>query len=358
MENINNTEIASEIIPILKKYEIDRIKSLLMFILITIAIIVFNILQRDTFGYNQNMFHRPFIFLFTLILLVMTVVVPIWLAYFFINHSFTNKIKKECMPKILKNFKNIKWLKQEPIITSDEIQDSELFGVFNTRINDDGFSGKYKDTKFKVQEINLINQTGTGKNKMIWTVFDGVIIIVDSNKVIKNKTIVTTKNDINTRNSNPLLWISILLVIFGTYLIYGKTIAIIAAVFIIGLVILYSMHEKKTKEQLSKITLEDPEFNKRYNMYSSDQIEGRYLVTTAFMERFKNIHTAFGSNKAKCAFLNDKIMFSISTTKNLFELGNIFTPLGNKRQINIFLEELASIYAIIDYFKLTEELGL
>ncbi len=358
MENINNTEIATEIIPILKEYEKDRIKSLLLFILVIAAIIIANIYLSNTYGFYQNMFRSFWSFLITLSLFIPAVVIPIWATYFFTNLVFTNKIKKACMPKIIKHIKNIKWSNKEPIITSDEIQDSELFGVFNTRINDDGFSGKYKDTKFKVQEINLINQTGTGKNKMIWTVFDGVIIIVDSNKVIKNKTIVTTKNDINTRNSNPLLWISILLVIFGTYLIYGKTIAIIAAVFIIGLVILYSMHEKKTKEQLSKITLEDPEFNKRYNMYSSDQIEGRYLVTTAFMERFKNIHTAFGSNKAKCAFLNDKIMFSISTTKNLFELGNIFTPLGNKRQINIFLEELASIYAIIDYFKLTEELGL
>ena len=358
MANINNTEIASEIIPILKKYEADRIKSLLLFTLITIAIIVFNIIQRDIFGYNQNMFRGFFIFFLTLTILVMTVVVPIWLAYILINHSFANKIKKECMPEILKNFKNIKWLKQKPIITNDEIQDSELFGVFNSRINDDGFSGKYKNTNFKVQEISLLNEASSVRNKMIWPVFDGVIIIVESNKYIKNKTIVTTKNDINTRNSNPLLWITILLIIYGTYIIFETPIAIIATVFIIGLVILYSIHEKKTKEKLSKITLEDPEFNKKYNMYSSDQIEGRYLVTTAFMERFKNMHTAFGSNKAKCAFFDDKIMFSISTTKNLFEIGNIFTPLGNKRQINIFLEEISSIYAIIDYFKLTEELGL
>ena len=98
----------------------------------------------------------------------------------------------------------------------------------------------------------------------------------------------------------------------------------------------------------------------KYNDYSSNQIEGRYLVTTSFMERFKTLHTAFGSNKAKCAFFDDKIMFAISTGKNLFELtGGIFFSLkDNEEQAKIFYEEISAIYDIIDYFKLDEKTGL
>lgn len=358
MENLNNTQIASEIIPVLKEYESDRIKSLLLFILITIAIIVANIILNASYGMYTNVFRSFWSFLITMSLLLFAVIIPIWAAYFFTNHFFTNKIKKACMPKIISHLKNIKWSNKEPIITNNEIVDSDLFGVFNTRINEDGFSGKYKSTKFRVLELSLINQSESGSTRLVWTVFDGVVIIVESNKYIKNKTIITTKNDINIRNSNPLLWLSIILIIFGAYIFFGTTIAIIATVLIAILGIMYLIYAKNKKEKLAKITLEDPEFNKKYNMYSSDPIEGRYLVTTAFMERFKNMHTTFGAKHAKCAFFDDKIMFSISTPKNLFEIGNIFTPLGNMKDINIFLEELASIYAIIDYFKLTEKLGL
>lgn len=358
MENINNTEITTEIIPIIKEYEKDRIKSLLLFILITIAIIIANIFLNNSYGIYSNMFRSFWSFLINLFLFVTAVVIPIWVTYFFTNHFFTNKIKQACMPKIIKHLKNIKWSNKEPIITNDEIVDSELFGVFNTRINEDGFSGKYKNTNFKVLELSLINQSNSGNTRLVWTVFDGVVIIVESNKYIKNKTIIATKNDINIRNSNPLLWISIALIIFVAYIIYGTTIAIISTAIILALGIMYLIYAKNKKEKLAKIILEDPEFNKKYNMYSSDPIEGRYLVTTAFMERFKNMHTAFGSNNAKCAFFDDKVMFSISTHKNLFEIGNIFTPLGNKKEIDTFFKELASIYEIIEYFKLTEKLGL
>ena len=96
----------------------------------------------------------------------------------------------------------------------------------------------------------------------------------------------------------------------------------------------------------------------KYNDYSSNQIEGRYLVTTSFMERFKTLHTAFGSNKAKCAFFDDKVMFAISTNKNLFEIGDLFHPLTDMKHINDFMKEISAIYEIIDYFKLAEKTGL
>ena len=104
--------------------------------------------------------------------------------------------------------------------------------------------------------------------------------------------------------------------------------------------------------------MEDPEFSKKYKAYSSDQIEGRYLITPAFMEQFKNIQTAFGTNKVKCSFYGNSLMFAISTNKNLFEIGNLFYNLNNPKQMEIFFNELTSIFMLVDYFKLNEKTGL
>ena len=113
------------------------------------------------------------------------------------------------------------------------------------------------------------------------------------------------------------------------------------------------------EKEMSSMELEDPEFNKKYNAYSQDQIEGRYLITTSFMERFKNLHTAFGTTKAKCAFVGDKIMFALSTHKNLFELSEgIFCSLKDPKQTKVFYDEISAIYDIIDYFKLDTKIGL
>ena len=57
-------------------------------------------------------------------------------------------------------------------------------------------------------------------------------------------------------------------------------------------------------------------------------------------------------------FYGDKIMFAISTNKNLFEVGSLFKSLEKPGAVNQFYNELASIYSMIDYFKLDEKVGL
>ena len=114
----------------------------------------------------------------------------------------------------------------------------------------------------------------------------------------------------------------------------------------------------KNYDFLDEVKLEDPKFAKRFNVYSSDQVEARYLVTPSFMERFQNLNTAFGAKKAKCSFYDDKIMFAISTNKNLFEVGSIWRSLEDPKTLNQLFDELYSIYSMIDYFKLDQKIGL
>ena len=104
--------------------------------------------------------------------------------------------------------------------------------------------------------------------------------------------------------------------------------------------------------------LEDPDFGKSYKAYSTDQVQGRYLITTAFMERFKNLQTSFGTEKAKCSFYEDEFMFAISTRRNLFEIGNLFKSLDDPKQMETFFNELTSIFLLVDYFKLNQKTGL
>ena len=113
-----------------------------------------------------------------------------------------------------------------------------------------------------------------------------------------------------------------------------------------------------TKAPKNKITLEDPVWEKRFDVYSDDEIEARYHVTTGFMERFLNLKTTFGCRKAKCAFFDDKVMIAISTKKNLFEIGNLFKSCTNLKNKKDFFNEIVSIIDLVDYLKLGENTKL
>ena len=112
------------------------------------------------------------------------------------------------------------------------------------------------------------------------------------------------------------------------------------------------------KLNFANIKTEDISIHKEFKIYSQDQIEGRYLLTPIFIERFKNLQTAFGSKNVRCAFVDDKIIFAIENKKDLFEIGNLFTSLKNSKSIHEFFEQIVSIYELIEYFKLTQRTGL
>lgn len=279
------------------------------------------------------------------------------------NKDFQKILKENFLPHLIKPFENLKVSKNTILLT--ELHSCELFENLETSKvdTDDCFEGEYQSLNFKIQECNILGGKST-------SFFKGLVIEIDSNKSVKNTTILTSKHDIYT-GINALilnlitLAVILLLTIGYFYLqIITKNHNILSYIIAI-LVVLVVIHElfshikaKSETENFEKITLEDVKTNKRFNAYSSDQIEGRYLLTPAFIERFNNLKTAFGTNKLKCSFHKDKLYIAVSTKRDLFELGNIFKSVHDQNEINNFYNEIIAIYKIIEYLKLDEKTGL
>ena len=279
------------------------------------------------------------------------------------------KLVKSICTKDFENELSIKWNNQSTR-KKISIEKSNIFPKYNKIEYDDAIQGIYKDTEFYVQEMELLWE----RKKEPKTVFKGIAICIHSNKTVKVQTIVTSKNDTATHNRLMpipmmfilsmiflLLGISVLITILKGVIteditrgIFGSIASIVAGIRTFYL----AVRQIKYEQKLQNVKLEDLNFGKRFNVYSEDQIEARFLVTPAFMDRLQNLQTAFGTRNIKCSFFDDKIIFAISTSKDLFEIGNLFVPLTDKRQIETFYKELISIYNMIDYFKLTEKTGL
>ena len=277
--------------------------------------------------------------------------------------NFKKILKDACLPKVLPYFENLKYKDQE--IPKGLFEESGLFPSFNIIIKDDIFTGKHQDIWFHIEEVRL-RQLSIYTSKFGATSFSGVTIVFPTNKTVKSQTIISSKNDKNINNLQPniiptfVMMIGIILFFLFPIMVtkeFDGRIILYVILFTAALIYLIYDTIRKSKKY-EGVKLEDIGFDKRFAVYSKDQIEARYLVTPAFMERLYKLQTAFGTKNIKCSFFGNKIMIAISTDKDIFEIGDLFTPLTNSGHIHQFVDELTSVYDMIDYFKLNEKTGL
>ena len=241
-------------------------------------------------------------------LIVLTIMACISLKGW-LSKNFEKTLKQTVMPIIMKAFGNFVWVNAS-VIDSYTLQATRLFGRFDHKKDDDCFYGTYKGLAINIDETELyyITRDSDGHSHK-HTEFKGVIAQIDFSKNFKGHTIIRRRGLLNSK-------------------VYEE------------------------------VKLEDPEFSKMYFVDGSDQIESRFILTTSFMERFKNIKNAFNASQMEASIKDNKILIAISTTKDLFKLGNISKPVNDTKQFTKMLDEFVSILEIVDELKLNQNIGL
>lgn len=268
------------------------------------------------------------------------------------SYIFAGLMKQSCMPKLMKAFGNLEHRIGERVIPDTALKNSKLFKNIESRYpEDDSFVGTYKGVSFKISEIAIEN-------------FKGTLIDFQANKTIKNTTIIQPRY-VQKRRSSILasLMFSLLFLSFslGFSVLFFGGIHFIFVIFGLGPLFteFFTFLKKSIEiEVVNQIKLEDAEFEKYYVVSSSDEVEGRYLITTAFIQRFKDMKKAFGVTDISCSFYDNNLMFAIPSNKNLFEIGKLSKPLTNAKYIEQFYNQMIAILQIIEQFKLDEKTGL
>lgn len=252
---------------------------------------------------------------FAILIYLLQAIFIISIVYLIVRHiiakNFEIELKQEFLNNLCKCFGELEWFdgnsNQQVTVP---IEKTCLFKNYNRTSYDDTFIGKYKDVDFKIIEIKLKRETGSGKDSHTEIIFDGAIIKISMNKKFNSHTVIRPH-----KSPNP------------------------------------AKHLKRT-------VLEDVVFENKYDVYTTDEIDARYLITTAFMERLNNIQRIFSVQKVSCAFYQKDLYIALYTNKDLFKLFDLNKPINNYEQLMIFFNEVLSIYKCIDYFKLSEKTGL
>ena len=238
---------------------------------------------------------------------------------------FEQEVKKVIMPIIFNKLPNFKWMK-DGSITPVEIKQFKLFGYFNNKENDDSFFCNYKNVKVCIDECQL-NRDKRGD--ILFPPFKGVLVLLRTENKLTNKHVIIKtagcKNGLNK--------------------LHNKIDDILK-------------NEINLSPNLQKVNLEDVEFEKKYDVYCEDQIEARYLLTTAVMERLNNIKFAFNADFVEASVINNKMLIAVYTHRDLFKLANIYKPIYNFNQYKTMVEEFVSILEMVDTLKIDRNIGL
>lgn len=229
---------------------------------------------------------------------------------------------------------------------------------------DDCISGKYNDVDMEVCEL-FAYTTSTDKDGRIHKnySFKGVVLAANIKKPFKGITSITRDKFKNPRLLHPQ--------ISGMPLDAENLTRAINEV--TQVVTLIQERQEEIKEKVKnpdpsseenlkrntaqKVNLEDPEFAKRFNTFSNDQIEARYLLTTAFMNRFLSMAMQY-NYKVKAVFADNRLYVMIETyNKNWFEIP-FFKSAVDMKNYKTILSEFSGLLGVIDALKLEQNIGM
>lgn len=260
----------------------------------------------------------------------------------FRDYQFNKSLKKNVTSKILTLFGNLYFTDKKNAIPYEDIQKWGLFPSSTNKSDDDVIVGLHNGCNFLINECDIYHTRQEsdyhGRSRVVRIHdFNGLLVKIQMKKKFTGQTIVGVKGKI------------------------------------------------KKQRMFEEVNLESVTFMTNRKIYSTDQIEARYLLTTAFMDRLEklgdnfNYSTADGrtltdeeysARIAASSFIGERDVYDVSaafvggfvylfvpTRKDFFEIDMKHSLLDSEQFYSIY-NEINSILDIIDFLKLDKNLGL
>jgi hypothetical protein len=204
-------------------------------------------------------------------------------------------------------------------ITPAEFEESRLFPHYYDRFRgEDLVEGCLGQTRLKFSEVHAEYKSSDGKNQTWHTIFRGLFFVADFNKQFFGETVVLPDN-----LQAPL----------GRF---GQTLQALGA--------------KLTTQRGDLVKLEDPDFEREFVVYSTDQIEARYLLSNSLMRRILNFQRKT-ARSLYVSFAGGKIYVAVPCHKNMFE-PSIFRSALSHAPLQEYLNDLRLMTGLVDEFDL------
>lgn len=230
----------------------------------------------------------------------------IWVIY--PGMQYRKHYKQMLMPVLVKAFGDFRY-DEKGCIDIDGVQALDTMPSFSSKSHEDHISGKVEDIEFEFCELKLERKG----HKSSTTVFRGGAVILKLPFQLSGHTVVGMD--------------------------YGK----------LGNMFAASMARRK-------VALENPEFEERFEVSSTDQQYARYLLSPAMMERLLALDDLFRT-RAKgsglsCEFKGNQVLLMISYFGDLLDTADLSVSAYDLDKLPLLEQELAMITGLIKQLKL------
>ncbi|MCS7065948.1 MAG: DUF3137 domain-containing protein [Fimbriimonadales bacterium] len=252
----------------------------------------------------------------------------ILIAYGMMTSEWSRLFKWRVLTRLVKFVSPELEYQPERYISEEEFRSSLLFQRDPDRYRgEDLIEGRVGQTALRLSELHAEYKTehydSKGNRRTTWhTLFRGLFIVADFNKHFHGITLVLPDVE-----QNLLGW-------------FGQ--------------MLQGLSAKLGMQPGELVKLEDPEFERAFKVYSTDQIEARYILTPSLMERILRFRQLTKS-EIRLAFIASRLYVAIPTTHDHFEAPSLFAPVGEllkPETIGKYLHELRFALAVVDELNL------
>jgi hypothetical protein len=167
----------------------------------------------------------------------------------------------------------------------------------------DFWEGTFGNAEGALHEAHLQEYQGEGKNRRLVTVFHGVVMGYQFARPFTSTTLV--RQDMGLFNG------------------------------------LFNLGTRMTGLKLEPVKMVHPEFERRFEVVSTDQVEARYLLHPAFCERLMEMEAAFNGHNMRLAFAQGRVVVVIET-RDMFESGGIDAE-GDDARFATTIDQLGSL---------------
>lgn len=242
--------------------------------------------------------------------LIPAAIVAIWICNCIVN-GYRAKFKGNIIQKLVTFIQSELVYAPQEGIARETFKRSELFKHRIDRYNaEDQVHGKLGATHMGFSEVHAEYKTRSNKQTHWHTLFRGLFFVADFNKHFQGKTVILP--DTAER-------------LFGRL---GKKL----------------QSWNVSRDQLVK--LEDPDFEREFVVYGSNQIEARYILSTSLMARIMEFKQKT-TKRIHLSFVGSHVFVAIPYQKNLFE-PRLFTSLLNFQPIAEYVADLQLGVGIVE----------
>jgi hypothetical protein len=202
--------------------------------------------------------------------------------------KFSREFKSRIMPVIVDTIHPGMSYSPNSGVSIGEFEKSRLYLTHPDRYRcEDYFQGEIGKTSIRFSEVHAEKKHESRdshgrKSTSYTTIFRGLFFVVDFNKHFSGETYILADNSEG---------------IFGRFA---------------------RKLQKWNWSRPDLIELEDPEFEKVFKVFSTDQVEGRYIVTPHFMRLLLDLKTKAGATPC-ISFLDNAVYVAIPNSKDFFE---------------------------------------